>query len=510
MFHRWLCCLLIVLSVTVTAVQGEARSIRSFSEAEDQWPRLVGANWKLEGRYALIGDKTMKFVNCSMPFVFGSGVERPPGRFTNLEVTGTIERQDGKLVFMMDSIRAVPGDMQHLVIEKSRIDHNDPQDFYDLADWARQRAKFYNDAELESEAETLQRSGLEVEFQLLKPHDRHGLLALVRKAEQFQLKKSLIQEFLHDGYWDRFQYLQDRSPASSNNEYSELLVAISNDLEGARKPLDQYDANRSAAYLKQPETLYHAAKDSERAQFERLLYIHIATKKILGKADEQGKNGLQIADELLKEVPERQDVIEQYVDLGLKYESTKVAVMTRQEMLNLAQEFHNRQRPEDARRTKESWLKAREALYQDDGARGLVDLAEEWIQLLDDRTTAARYYIAAWKQNAQYPLAAAWLKQNGYALHEGNWIPEELVPPTQESAIEKAMREGRIETGMTTSQVKIAMGVAPDSLVRFATNGQVTEIWIYESARIMIRFKWSLGETSTVVEAISSMTSRAK
>lgn len=483
----------------------QARSIQSFVESKEKWPELVGANWRLEGRYAFIGDKTMKFSNCDMPFEFGPGVERPPGRFTNLEVTGKIERKSGKLVFVMDSIRARPSDEQRIVFEKSKIDINKAQDYYDLAQWIARRASFYEDRELKEKAQELQRTGLEVEFRELQPTDRNGLSALIKKAKDFQLDPRLVQEFLHDGYWDRFLFLRDKEPATKLDEYSDLLVPLSNDLPGARKPLDSYDEDVAAEYLAGPIELFKAADQKQREILERYFYIHIATIKTLSKADESGKNGLVIANELQKEIPERNNLIKRYSDLGLKYESSRVSVMTRQEMLDLAKLFQEKGQSEDVIKTKQNWLKARESLYQDDGARGLVDFAEEWIQLLDDRKMAAKYYIDAWKQNSQYPLAAAWLKQNGYALHEGKWIPAELVPPSMESEIEKAIREGRIEKGMTTMQVKTAMGVAPDSMVRFATNGEVKEVWIYDSARIMVRFSWKLGNDATIVESISTL-----
>lgn len=489
---------------------GQARSIRSFVESKDKWSDLIGANWRLEGRYAFIGDKTLKFANCTMPFNFGPGVARPPGRFSNLEVTGKIERQSGKLVFVMESIRARPSDEQKVTFEKSKIDIDESQDFYDLALWASQRAKFYEDKELLISSQELQRSGLEVEFHKLKPSDRDGLSNLIKKARDFELDPKLIEEFLHDGYWDRFLYLQDKEPATKISEYSDLLVSLSNDLAGVRKLLEAFDAEYATKYVSEPAATYQSADPPERRMLERYFYIHVAAIKTLSKAEESGKNGLQIAAELQKETPERKELIDQYSELGLKYESARVPVMTRQEMLDLAKLYQDKSQPEQVSKTKQTWLKARESLYKDDGARGLVDYAEEWIQLLDDRKTAAKYYIAAWKQNSQYPLAASWLKQNGYALHEGNWVPAELVPPSMESEIEKAIREGRIQKGMTTIQVKTAMGVAPDSMVRFATNGEVKEIWIYDSSRIIVRFSWKLGDDATIVRSISPLAVRSK
>lgn len=495
-------------AVFISPAFGEARSIQSFVEAKEQWPKTVGADWRLEGRYALIGEKNLRFVNCSMPFHFGPDVKRPGGRFTNLEATGKIERRDGRLIFMMDSVRSVPTDMERLTVNKARIDNKNAQDWYDLASWAARRGQFYKDVKLREASQELQRTGLQVDFLRLKASDRDGLVSLIKKARDFKLDKVLIQEFLHDGYWDRFFYLRNREPATDIKEYSDLLVSISNDLHGARKPLDQYDANVANKYFEKPTETYKVASIEERATLERQFYLHVATIKIVDHVDGSGKNALLISKELKKEVPERTALIERYAKIGLKYESDRVSVMTRQEMLDLAGRYEKRDETEKVTEIKKNWLNARERLYSDNGARGLVDLAEEWIQLLNDRPKAAKFYIAAWKQNSQYPLVASWLRQNGYALHKGEWVPKELVPPSRESVMDKAIREGRIEKGMTTTQVKTAMGVAPDSIVRFATNGKVTELWLYESSQTMIQFSWKLGRESSIVESIQSVTIR--
>lgn len=483
----------------------QARSIRSFVESKDRWMQLVGANWKLEGRYAFIGDDTMKFVNCSMPFYFGTDVSRPPGRFSNLEVTGKITRRDGKLVFVIDSIRPRPNDMQHLVFEKSKIDIDNAEDFYDLANWAAKRGKFYEDEELLNTSQDLQRSGMEIEFRNLKPTDRVGMSNLLQKAKEFELDEKLIEEFLHDAYWGRFLYMRDKEPATDPSEYGGLMVSLAKDLAGARRPLKQFEEETANVYYAEPTKRYQSANKEERRQLERLFYVRVATVQLVGNADESGKNGLEIAEQLEQEIPERKKLIDQYTRAGLKFQSDRVPVMTRQEMLEFASLYQKRGDQANVIKTKQSWLKAREGLYRDDGARGLVDLAEEWIQLLDDRETAAKYYVEAWRQNSQYPLAADWLRDNGYALHAGNWIPADLVPETMESAIQKAIREGRIQEGMTTEQVKITMGVDPDSMIRFAKSGEIEEFWIYRSAKITITFSWKLGEEATTVKKVSPL-----
>lgn len=505
----WMCCLLFCGSLFPLHVWGDARSIQAFVEAEQQWENTIGASWKLEGRYSLIGTDNLRFINCSMPFYFGPEVTRPPGRFINLEVTGKIERRDGKLVFLMDSLRAVPNDQERIVIQKGLMDPNKPEQWYELATWASTRAKFYDDRKLRETALELQLSGLQREFLQLDPQDHAGLEALVKRGRDFGLQESILREFLHHGYWQRFRALENRETREASDRLAELLLTISKDLPGARKPLATFVPEQSARYLEQPQEVFVQAEANERQTLERLFYLDVAKHRILRRVDPTGKNAALITKDLQREAPERIDLIEESIQRGLKYELERVPLMARQELLDLTRRLEERQELREAEGAKRRWLDARQSLYQEDGPRGLVDFADEWIQLLNDRETAAKYYIAAWKQNPQYPLALNWLTDNGYALHKGEWVRAELLPPPAESRMEKAIREGRIELGMTTVQVKSAMGLAPDSLVRLATSGRVTELWTYESAGIVVQFTWSIGSNSSQVASIKPLRSTA-
>lgn len=491
--------------IGTTHAAAQARSIQSFVEAKDRWESTIGASWRLEGRYSIIGRENLRFVNCPMLFVLGPGVTPPAGRRSNLEVTGSIEKRQGKLVFVVSSIRVTSSDMERLLLEKAKIDSDESDDWYKLAAWAKERGAFYSDLKLQEAAEDLYQSGLEIEFRQLDSGDLDGLARVIKKARSFKLPETRIEDFLHSGYWQRYRFLQDKQQAAKVEEFSDLQIAISNDLKGARQPVAAFDQQAFQQYLAQPQQKYELASAKLRKEYERYFYLEVLNAKVRRLADASGKNAFSVASMLQREAPEQKELIEQFMQLGLKYELSRVDVMTRQEMIDLAQRFESQDDRQQAEDIKRRWLLSREGLYTDEGPRGLADYADEWIQLLNDRDTAAKYYISAWKLNPQNPRANSWLTDNGWTRHQGEWVREHLVPQRPESAIERAMREGRIEKGMSTSQVKTTMGVAPDSLVRFATSGKVTELWVYEAAKIIVRFTWSLGDAEPQVESIQAM-----
>ncbi|MEW4488423.1 hypothetical protein AB1L42_10105 [Thalassoglobus sp. JC818] len=484
----------------------EARSIQSFNAVKEKWGDLVGTTWQIEGRYALMGSTSLKFVNCDMPFRFSSNVSRPSGQFKNLEVIGKIQKNNGRLFFEVNSLRKVPSDDEQYLARRARVDSDDPKAMYELADWAEERARFYGDEDLRMKAQQLKQNGLLIEYRQLETIDQRALDHLLKKAREFQLDESLVQEFLHRGYWEQFDQLnklRDRV-----DRLTELHVSVARNLPGASTPLEQYPQELADKYFAGPIQLYDESKNPARRQLDRLFYLKVSVDMILAQADASGANGFAIAKRLKTDAPERADLIREYESKELAYASKRLDTMTRAEMLNLSNRYVDFGDASQAVETKRNWLASRESLARGQGARGLVDYAEDWIQLLDDREAAARFYIEAWKINPQYPLATEWLDKNGYALHEGNWTPKDLIPETRESQIETAIREGRIEEGMTQHQVKSAMGIAPDSIVRFASSGRVSELWIYDAAGVMIRFGWKQGDSNGQVNSISSTVRR--
>ncbi|WP_146507417.1 hypothetical protein [Thalassoglobus neptunius] len=480
----------------------EARSIQSFTAVKEKWDDLVGTTWQIEGRYSLMGATTLKFVNCEMPFRFSSDVMRPSGQFKNLEVIGKIQKKNGRLFFEVRSLRKVPSDDEQYLARRARVDSDDSKAMYELAEWAEERARFYGDEDLRKRAQQLKQNGLLVEYRQLETIDQRALDHLLKKAREFQLDERIVQEFLHRGYWEQFDQtnrLRDRV-----ERLTELHVSIARNLPGASTPLETYPQELADEYFAAPIQMYDQSRNENRRQLDRLFYLKVSVDMILAQADASGANGFAIAKRLKTDAPERKDLIREYEAKELAYASKRLDTMTRAEMLNLSNRYVDFGDPSQAVETKRKWLASRELLARGQGARGLVDYAEDWIQLLDDREAAARFYMEAWKINPQYPLATEWLDKNGYALHDGIWTPKELIPETRESQIEMAIREGRIEKGMTQHQVKAAMGIAPDSIVRFASSGRISELWTYDAAGVMIRFSWKQGDSNGQVNSISS------
>lgn len=484
-------------------LRAQPRTIQSFVADQSKWPDLVGTAWHLEGRYSLFGDREMRFANCNLPFVFSGKISVPRERSNVVEVTGRLEKENGRLQFRVESLKSHPSDLEVVAAKRSEIDTRRPDDWYKVADWARNRGEFYKDAELLQEVDNLNRHGLLTEYRSIDPGNEQAHLAIVAKARRLKLDENLIVDMLHEGL--RAQFEKHRRQASSEPALASLSVRIRKELPGAMRELDEYPEDLATEYAAEPKQLHAAADPARRQVLHRLFYLETMLERINAAARPDGSNGIEIAARIAAEIPERPELVTFHERRELDYRIKRVPLMARQEMLSLVRELESRDDPDRAKLVKQQWLQAREPLLREDGARGLVDLAEDWISLLNDRETAAEFYMAAWAANRDYEPAQQWLEANDFVFAAGKWHRRDEAPQTADLAMDRAIREGRILTGMSDAQVRAALGARPDAVTRFATSGRITELWVFESAGIVVRLSRRNRNEPSRVDAIDAL-----
>ncbi|WP_437205159.1 hypothetical protein [Planctomicrobium sp. SH664] len=497
----FLCVLL--LSSAPGVARAEATSIQDFLATKSNWPRLVNTSWTLEGRYGLITKTEIRFAKCSMKFVLGPDVTKPRTTGSVIEVTGRLIQEGDQFVFQVDSMRNRSNDLETTRLKRGELDSQDPEKWYRLAAWVRNRAEFYEDDALRKEAQDLDNNGIQTEFRNIGTRDAQALANLVQKARTLNSDPQLIEAIVHDGVLARLA--EARSAAFDDAKYAAILVAISRDLPGSLQPLQRDVSVLADHYRAQRHEVYRGAEEAQRRELNRLLYVEVAAERILHGARADGSNGFDIAAAIAADLPERKDLIEQYQNLAIGYQLARLDVMPRGQMLELAERLDKMGRTEAVREIKEKWLIAREPAMRGDGARGLSELAEQWLALLNDRESAARFFIAATKVSPDYQPAVKWLNDNGYRLFKGEWLPESQVPPKPVSPIDLAIQEGRVEIGMTDAQVRAALGDEPTTLTRIVSLGKVTEFWIYERQGILVHLNRRTRAEPSRVSSVESL-----
>lgn len=479
---------LLILTATLLvnsamAAAAEPTTVEQFNEQQSRWRQLVGTRLTIEGRCPGWSPQRLLMTKCEMVFEFADDLTVPRSKPGNIIVSGRIEEHGARLVFMVDSIRTRPGDEEQLGIDRGRIDVNSPDEWYGLADWARRRAAFYEDEELDAEATELYRQGVQAEYRRTAADDSAGLVALAGKTRRFGLPDRLRMEFLHEAAVREL----DAARSGKRPGFATVMTHALDWLPGAGRPLLEYNDDmqaREAAYLKEPHDTYADAEDDQRRILERLLYINAALANISADAQQDGRNGFAIAERIEATVPEREELAEEYRRREIKWRTDNIARATREDMLLLADRLEKRDEPARAFEARRAWLEAQTPRLKRT-VSGQLELAKEYLDLLDDERAAVEVYRELYRSPQSRQLAATRLQDLGYTYDGEEWRSDSL--PSDESDLATAIRNGSVREGMTQADVRAVLG-KPDSTLRFAQRGQVVELWVYPGPGISIHF----------------------
>ena len=109
----------------------------------------------------------------------------------------------------------------------------------------------------------------------------------------------------------------------------------------------------------------------------------------------------------------------------------------------------------------------------------------------------------AYAENPQLSTASDWLVDHGYNLNQGKWTKPGETPMTEDDEIAEAIREGRPQKGMTGEQVRASLGSAPSSRIRFASAGQISEVWYFEDLGISVQLNRRRHDQNLIVRRVT-------
>lgn len=492
---------LVSLTAATAFAQDETESIQKFVGRKDQWSALIGATFAVEGHVGVIGPQRLQFEGCDLPFELGRDLPVLPRDTRVAEVTGGLTRTDGRLVFRVTAIRKRETDLETLRSRRSRIETNKPEAWFTLADWALSRGEFYQDSELKNKAGELREIGLTAESRRLRADDADGLVALAKRASQWGLDETLGWRFTHDAC--RIELTKARR--DPNGDPTSVLGRVLKSLPGSDTPLVPADEPLRQAYEKNAAESYAKADTDVRRKLHRALYIEILLARIERDALTDGKNGYAIAARISQQIPELGKLAESYREKEIAFLKGRVAALSRNELVDFAAKLVDRKQPEDATQVKKDWLRSHEPGARAAGPRGLMQLADDYVLLMNDEKTATVLYESAWVANPQAPEPAAWLTAKGLVQDGSRWVRKVEGAKPETDRFAQAIQEGQVLAGMTSEQARAAMGAKPSSIVRQASRGKVSELWIYRTEGLVVSLLRNTGEASAHVDNVAAL-----
>ncbi|MBC7818797.1 MAG: hypothetical protein IAG10_18050 [Planctomycetaceae bacterium] len=496
--------------------------MESFIEQKPQWPELVGAAFRIEGRYAILTRDLVRMRNCELPFKPLQQL-KVSGTSKVIEVSGRLAKEttSGKLYFELDSIRFLPNDLQTLAERERAISRGMPKQWYELADWATARGKFYNDDELLERAKVINRRGLLLERQELKELTPQTLRQLSARVPELGLEDTLRLDWLHESLSLEWESLQKSVPKAdltadefetTKDPLFQFLQRLDKDLPGAKTRADDVLPLEVNEYRRNSVLTYRNAADSRRRKFERLFHVEVATAAIRRITKPDDSNGGEVAKQLDELIPEQHDIAEQHRDRELAFLAKTSATLSRNQLGDLVQRCRDRKQEDLAKEAITRWLTRREQSLRKDGVTGLIQLADERLALLQDQPGAGALLFEALKLAPTNEDIHERLTKLGYQKVNDQWVQPQAVPQTPnalqpggpETDLERNIRLGVPTVGMTAAQLLKCLG-SPQSLTRVATSGRITESWTYRdgpSVRHTITIERQILRGTALVRAV--------
>ncbi len=488
--------LILALIFPVTTQAAGAQSLESFIALKPQWPELVDSTFRIEGRYAILTRESLRMRNCDLPF---KSMQLPKASGTSkvIEVSGRLAKEatSGKLYFEIDQIRFLPTDLQSLSERERTISRGAAKQWYELAEWAAARGKFYNDDELLERAKVINRNGLKLERQELKELTPQALRQLSARVPELGLDDALRLDWLHESLSLEWESLQKSAPKpdltadefdTTKDPLFQFLQRLDKDLPGAMTRADNVLPLEVNEYRRNSVLTYRNANDSLRRKFERLFHVEVATAAIRRITQPDDSNGGEVANRLDEFLPELHDTAEQHRDRELAFLSKNSATLSRNRLGELVQRCRDRKQEALAKEAITLWLTRREQSLRKDGVTGLIQLADERLALLQDQPGAGALLLEAMKLAPTNEDIHERLTKLGYQKVNDQWVQPQAAPLTPNSPKpvgEETDRERNIRLGvptveMTSAELLKCLG-SPQSLTRVATAGRITETWTY-------------------------------
>jgi len=477
LFARW-------AGPTGTARADEPISIEALNQLRSKWEGLRGATLQIEGRCLGFSETRLKMTGCDLIFVFEPPVTVPGIRPKNVDLTGSFEMRERKLVFVVTRMKPALSDFEVVRLRRAGIETNQPQQWYDLAAWAAARAAFYEDQDLKAEAFDLNEKGLLTEYRQVPADGFNQLYRLADKVTALDLPDRLRARLLHDAARRELAAAGRSTPPDFRMASTHILERLS----GSNRPvpLDADALELKQQYQADPLAVYESADDARRQKLHRFLYTEAALAQIQAGAAEDGSNGDKIASAIEQNVPEFNDLAEQFRQREIDFRIKHTESLTREQLLKLAERLVERQQEQRAHDIKARWLKNRELAAENGGLARRMEVADDYDLLLNDRKHAAEIVIGVLRDDPLAEFAREKLEKWNYRYDRqtGDWFP--AAESSLDDKLPAVMVQGQLQRGMTAEQVRASLGQAPGSIQRFASRGGISELWIFPDLGVSV------------------------
>lgn len=452
---------------------GQPLEVHELMEDLQPW---IGKSVTVQGRLQSAGAGRLKLVGVPIDFRYSEArIPIRPGT-VHLEITGKFERGGQQPVMRVESLEPIPSEAQQFAARRGRIAAENFEALYELSRWARARAKWYADAELRGLASQSYREAFSrQEEKLVHDRDIEGLLHLAEHGEQLGLEAPEALRIRYRAMALKAAALNGRDPRAWRalaDEARSLLPGADAPNPAPQEPLRSIDPGALMAE-------YAAAEVEDRPALHRALWGALVARALALRAEAGDANLLELSRDARRELPE-------YPDLALSLErdgwlrvASRAEQLSREELIAAREALARLEMAEQSASMIEHWLRHRRERLAADEAEERVQLAQEYLELTDDRAAAATLYREALAIAGDFAAAAAGLRRLGYEQVGGVWrSADDLPPPSEAGAVALRTGAGEVEV--------IRLLRRPDRIARTVSRRWITEQWTFDGPQPLV------------------------
>ena len=469
------------------------------------WDRFIDSPIpiQIQGRIGNFGGGQFRLLRCEVRFTIDNSKLRSMAPKSTIELSGRFKKVDGKTEFAVDDLKVVAGYAEQFESRALKLKRATAEEWAELGDWVSGLSRFYDDADLLKKGTVAYSKSIDVAYESLKSSDADGRFSLAKKVDEFHLPSRRKMELIHEGLRIRWQSLQAVVPIDPA-ACDQFAKSLGDSLEGTTVPIPQVPRDLKESYEQEPIATYRKVSDEQRILLHRLFFVAVTRKRLLHDAATDGRDGDVIAEKIEQAIPEESALAELQRTQRLAYRVANIGKATRTEAEDLASSLRDRGQNETAQKTLLQWIKSHEIRLKGDGVVGLIQLADEYLALLNNESVAVEYLTDAYRMDPASEEVKTKLNSLGYEWRQSRWAKKlanrseiPMPVPEQNSGITK---------DMTASELRQLLG-QPGSLSRAITSRGITEVWSFGPAggsRLVVRLEQKGRDKEPKVSAVSN------
>jgi tetratricopeptide (TPR) repeat protein len=479
----------IVLGLVLVLAQrpGDDRVVEPSALARD--PKLIGREVVVDDRVryfqpgpkgprgqSTLDELLLKRTDVVFKLPPGLRPEHPP-REPAVRVTGVMRSDPRGLYCDVTRLEMKPNDLDRLEMEVKRLDPGDSMGRSGWATWAEHRAKDFGDDKLAARARAIETEALLIDVDRPKADD----LALARRARNHGID-DLANALAHRALRVRLD------AARTNDELARLAAEVVSLLpkSAVPAPLAGYEALLDRMKIN-PIVVYRNASESDRSVLDRALLAEVIQRRLERQVAQAPAEAMALANDANEKLPDRPEFARRLLNQALEATEKKATTMRLSEVEALAKTFRDSGQPERSRALIKTWLDDQRSRLNPSDSEGHVLLANQYINLLNERTVAAELLRDALRADPDLKSATDAYRRFGFrkSTATGEWFdPEaarsEVAAPKVEAAATPGRGKGDSLRGLSVEQARRQLGSKPDRITRESTQDATIEHWIYQ------------------------------